>query len=312
MLLRLIACTALLVVAPAALAQTLRAEFSPFGLRPALSVAGLDAGWARLSLRFGVRPGRAFEFGAEARRTLVLGPLGNVVLDAAAHASTAGDVDLALQGRGTVANVAARLSLELFNVPSGYFALSHALTEGSRSQHARNDEGRLGLRLAVGLSYRLERLLVLTADPELSWQGGAGLGAAFAAALQLRQLVGDDDGYVLALAALEPDAGRGFAAAGFEYRLNRADWPTLRAAAFVGGGSLGIWPGLRLELGGAQGALDYRLRLAAEPYRLPGPRASGSLELAAPLGEGRLELLVLATPEGAEPIRASLAYSTSF
>ncbi|MDQ3461133.1 MAG: hypothetical protein M3498_17865 [Deinococcota bacterium] len=311
----LIGLALLLALVPLAGAQTLRfgLEAAPPGLRPLLTASDLDAGWARVTLRLGVTPGRAFEVGAAARRTLTLGPLGNVILDTGADLSTAGEFDLSLQGRGTVATVAARLRLEAFNVGPARFERARAFAEDSRPAYPLAGDHPLGLRLAAGFSYRLDRLLVLAVDPELAWLSGRGFGGGFGAALQFRRLVGQDDGHALVLAGLEPGTGAGFAAAGFEYRLNRAGWPTLRATALIGGGSLGLKPGLRLELSGAAETLSYSLSLAAEPYRVPGPRFLGSLGLSHPLGAGTLDLRLLAAPGSAlGSFGANLGYSLEF
>jgi hypothetical protein len=288
-----VAVIALSLLASQASAQALRfgVGAGQLGDRLTLDLSELDLVGVRVSLHLAAEPAGALQVGVGARRTLPIVPIGNVVLEGAAYASSRGELDLFAQGRGTIATVAARVRLEAFNVAPGRFDLTR-LAEAETRPHYQTT-GSLGLRLATGFTYRLDRFLVLVAEPELAWLLEQGFGGGLGAALQLRRLVESDDGHVLLFAGLEPGGEAGFVASGFEYRVNRPDWPTLRAAALLGAGGEGIRPGFRLSLGDVVEAWSYTLGLALEPYRRPGPRYLATTRFEGPLGPGTLDLVMV-------------------
>lgn len=309
LLLRRYALVTILLLASTAFAQSVSFGVSLAGqnIKTSLSLADLDAEGVRLSLRFATGVYAPFELGVAARSTTLLGPLGNVVIDGDANVNALGQFDGFAQVAGTLASVAGLLRLEAYNVDPGRFEPARAYSLEARPRYLL--DGDVGVSLTAGVTYRLERALILVAEPGLTWVSNRGLGARLSSTLQLRGLVERDDGHLLLLAEVEPGGAAGFVAAGFEYRLNRSDYPLLRAAALLGAGSPGLWPGARLSLGGSVAEVAYNLGLAVEPYRSTGPRYRGAATLRGPLGSGELGVALFFAP-GATG--ASLSYSYGF
>jgi hypothetical protein len=299
-------------------AQGLRfgVEASPAGVKPSVVLYDLVEGSWRAELRLAGRGGGVLELGFGARTNLSFGPVGNLTVRGRLDVDTAGGLDASLAGAGVLGGVAARLSLGAFTVDPGHFDLADAFAADARSRHGEALEGQLGLHFAAGVSYRIARELILDSDAAVRYLTGRGLGAHLTAALRLVRLVESDDGVVLVKADLAPGAEAGYAAAGFEYRLNRRDWPLVRAAVWLGAGSEGVWPGVRLSVGSSLGAAwHYQLELAAEPFRTDALKYRLDALLVSPLDPGEVHLRLLAAPappRGVPALALELSYRVGF
>ena len=257
------------------IAQTFSATFIPSDLandtEAALMLSGLKTGGLLLDVRVAGSSGGAFEFGVGLVSNTPFGPIGNLTLSGRADADTEGRFDLSLQGRGTAGPVAARLRLDAFNALPGRFEPAR-LVESERPFVGEDagDAGVFGVWLGAGVSYRLERTLILDLESGGVWLAGEGFGGRLSAELQLRSLVERDDGAVLLAAYLAP-GGANYAATGFEYRLNRRDAPLVRGALLLGVGPGGVAPGLRMTLLETSSETHFELVAGLEPYRTDAP-----------------------------------------
>jgi hypothetical protein len=281
-------------------------------LKPAATIENLALGNVRLELRAAGTVSGPLELGLGLRTTLSLGPVGNVVLSGRGDLATDGLFSTRLSGAAVIGAVAVRGRIAAFNTNPGRFDLREAF-EDVRPRLPEPWAGGVGLSLGAGLTYRLERNIILELDPDLSYLTGQGFGGRLSAALQLRRLVGQDDGRVLLLADLAPGAVRGYVATGFEYRWRRG-LPTASASLWLGYGSLGLWPGVRLNLSGpVEEGWRGGLELALEPYRTDALPYRATALLQGPAGPGELSLHLLVAPASdLPPISLLLSYSFRF
>jgi hypothetical protein len=313
-----LACAALLAVLGSVSAQGLRfgVEASPFGVKPSVVLYDLVEGSWRAEFRLAGRPAGPLELGFGARTNLSFGPVGNLTVRGRLDVDTAGGLDASLSGDGVLGGVAARLSLGAFTVDPGHFDLADAFARDARPRHGEALEGQVGWRFAAGVSYRISRELILDGDAAVRYLTGRGFGAHLTAALRFVRLVENDDGVVLVLADLAPGAETGYAAAGFEYRVNRRDWPLVRAAVWLGAGNEGVWPGARLSVGSPQGAAwRYQLELAAEPFRSDALKYRLDALLISPIDPGEVHLRLLAAPappRGVPTLALEVSYRFGF
>lgn len=287
---------------------------SDAALEPAVTIENLALGTLRLDLRAAGAVSGPLELGLGLRTTLSLGPVGNVVLSGRSDLATDGRFSTRLNGAAVIGAVAVRGRIAAFNTTPGQFDLREAFEADVRPQLPEPWAGGVGLSLGAGLTYRLERNIILELDPDLSYLTGQGFGGRLSAALQLRRLVEQDDGRVLLLANLAPGAVRGYVATGFEYRLNRRGLPTASASLWLGYGSLGLWPGVRLNLSGpVEGGWRGGLELALEPYREGALPYRATALLQGPAGPGELSLHLLVAPASdLPPISLLMSYSFRF
>lgn len=282
--------------------------------KPAVALNDLALGPLRFDLRAAGAVAGPLELGLGLRTTLSLGPVGNVVLSGRGDLSTHGLFSSELRGSAVVGAVAVRARLAAFNSNPGQFDLREAFVIDARPRLPESWVGGVGLSLGAGVTYRLERHIILDIDPDLSYLTGEGFGGRLSAALQLRRLVEQDDGRVLLTANLAPGAERGYLATGFEYRLNRRGLPAISASLWLGYGSLGFWPGVRLNLSGpAAEGWQGGLELALEPYRTDALPYRATALLRGPAGPGELSLhLLLAPASDLPPLSLMMNYSFRF
>lgn len=295
----------------AAVGLTLAAETAA---KAELALFGLPIGDIRLDLRAAGAIAAPLEVGLGLRTTLTLGPVGNVILSGRGDLATDGQFSAHLGGSAVLGALGVRAQLAAFNTDPGRFALAEAFAIDARARTGALQPGGIGMSLGVGVTYRLTRTVILDVDPELRYLSGQGLGGRLAATLQLRRFIDQDDGRLLLLADIAPGNARGFAAAGFEYRLTRRGLPVTAASLWLGQGSRGLWPGVRLSLSG-QAAAGWQggLELALEPYRTDAPRYRGRAQLRGPAGPGELSLTLFVAPgSDLPPIGLQSSYSLRF
>ncbi len=314
--LRHIYVVALLALFPFGGAQTLRLGLvgsgGAFGLEPGLVLRDLAVEGLELDVRAAVGRTGALEFGVRARSSTSFGPVGNLELRGAAQVDTEGALELSAAGEGTVASVAARFGLSVFNANPGRFEPLNAFgyevgsgdfTSGGFGLTRPPVKETAGARTwgvfgRLGATYRLDRKTLLELDPSLLYVR-EGLGVGLQGAVQVRRLRGRDDGAARVLAFLDGGAGAGlggsYGAAGFEYRHNPPTGPLLRGSLWLGGGERGVRPGARLELlqSGLNTGLRYTIELAAEPYRTDVPPYRLGASLQTPAGPGAFTLNLL-------------------
>jgi len=281
--------------------------------KPEVALYNLALGNLRLDLRAAGAVLGPLELGLGLRTTLSLGPVGNVVLSGRSDLATDGQFSTRLNGAAVIGAVAVRARLAVFNTNPGQFDLREAFEADARPRLPEPWAGGVGLSLGAGVSYRLERNVILELDPDLSYLAGHGFGGRLSATLQLRRLVEQDDGRVLLLADLAPGAVRGYLATGFEYRWRRG-LPATSASLWLGYGSLGLWPGVRLNLSGpVEEGWQGRLELALEPYRTDALPYRATALLQGPAGPGELSLHLLVAPASdLPPISLLMSYRFRF
>lgn len=266
------------------------AAFGPSVAEPSLLFGGLELAGLELDLRLAGAVAGPLELGVRVRDSFDFGPIGRVNLSARADLDTVGGFELEARGDGVLGPLGARANLSIFNVNPERFEPAR----GFSAERPRYDDnalgGEVGVGLALGGTYRLSRLNILDLDPQLTYLSGSGFGVNVRGSVQLRRLVGSDDGNVRLLADLGPD-GAGFAATGFEYRVSRADIPSIDVLLWVGAGSRGVAPGLRLRVGERDRAAEAQasFAVALEPFRTD----TWPYRLQAELGVGALDLALL-------------------
>lgn len=296
-------------------AQTLGAALNyAGGLEPELQLRDLNVGRFGIDLRAAAPLTGAFEGGAAARFRTSFGPLGTVALTGRADLSAAGAFDLGVSGSGALAQFGFDGAVTLANRNPGAFAPMSAydLTARPFLRPVPLAQG-VGAHLTVALTRRVGRTALLEVRPTLLYLSGVGVGGRLESTLQLRRLIGTDNGAVLLLAARAPE-GAGFGAAGFEYRLSRAGLPPASAAVLIGVGENGPRPGLRASVSGEARGLLYRASLSAEPYRTDAPPYRGAVGVSTTIGGGTAGLELGAAPPnpfGVPPLllRATYAFS---
>lgn len=322
---RLLLALWLLAISSLVQAQTVRIGLfgavgdADFEVKPEIVLSDLKGEEIRLELRLAGGLGTPVEMGLGFRANTSLGPVGNLLISGRADLDTSGNFAVHLSGEGVLASVGLRAGLRVFNSNAALFYPQQASAANAAPLYAIVQKpGFVGLELELGLSYRLSRTIVLELDPSLNYVSAQGLGGHLDAALELRHIVERDDAAALLMAHLAP-GGAGYGAAGFEYRLNRRDLPLLRGSLWLGAGSSGVTPGLRLSISDTQDStpLRYRLELALEPYRMDAFPYRGTIRLATDLGNGELAFMALAalgeapTPR-LEPFTLKLSYGWSF
>ena len=317
----MLATLASLAVVGSAAAQTFGVALSYHGeLEPEVQLRDVELGPAALDVRVADALAGPLELGAVLRFRSSFGPLGTVSVSGHADADTAGAFDLGADAAGALASTGLEATFGVFDRNPGAFSPTSAYALASRpfftvTKASLNGSTDVGAYLAVGATQRLGRTLLLEATPALSYQSGTGLGAGFAARLQLRRLVDSDNGVVLLEGNTGPGAGRAFLAAGAEYQLNRRGLPALTGAVLVGSGSKGIRPGFRGSAAGELGRFSYRAELAAEPYRETAPPCRANLSAGTALGPGALGLelgAALANEFGVPPVLLRGTYAFRF
>jgi hypothetical protein len=286
-----------------------------FSLEPELQVRDLELSPVTLDLRLAKSLPGEFEFGLAGRFRSSFGPLGTVAVGAQADLDTAGGFDIGVTGSGALASTGLDASLSVFNRNPGTFSAPNAYTPPRPFFDPSSLGAGVGTHLALGVTQRLGRTVILEALPTVSYLSGTGLGAGLEARLQFRRLVGRDNGVLLLAASTGPGSSRDFVAAGAEYQLNRRGLPSLSTALLLGRGSAGLLPGVRLNALGELSAFSYRAELAAEPYRPDTLPYRGSVALGTDLGEGALGIelgAALANPYVVPPLMLRASYGIRF
>ena len=300
-----------------ATAQTFGVAFSYNGtLEPEMQLRELDLGRATLDLRVADAFAGPLELGAALRFRNSFGPLGTVSALGHADIDAVGAFEVGVDASGALAATGVDASLSVFNRNPGAFAPTAAYALGSRPFFPTTDEHiGVGAHLTVGTTQRLGRTVLLEATPALSYQSELGLGFNLDTRLQLRRLIGRDNGVVLLEAHTGPGAGRAFIAFGAEYQLNRQDLPSLTGALLLGEGGEGVRPGFRGGALGEAGRFSYRAEIAAEPYRKTAPPYRANLALGTALGPGAVGLelgAALANDFSVPPLLARASYAFRF
>ncbi|HEX7021452.1 MAG TPA: hypothetical protein VF171_01250 [Trueperaceae bacterium] len=284
-------------------------SFRPPGLKlePEVLLRDVKQGALELDFRLAGLAAGPLEFGVGTRASLSYGPIGTVQLSGHANANTMGAFRVSLVGAGVITSVAARAQLRVFNVDAGSFALSQAYRTDAGP---RTGSSVFGVSLALGGSYRLGRRLIIDLDPGVRYLAGVGLGAHLTGALEFRDLVDRDDGVLLLLADLAAGGAEGYAAAGFEYRLSRRDLPLVRASLWLGAGTRGVLPGVRLAVteAGRGSPVGYGFEFAIEPYRHDALPFRSRNYVTTQLGTGQV---MLETVVGLDPSRRLPPFAAS-
>ena len=314
-----------LTLAGSAAAQTFGVALSYHGaFEPEVQLRDLGLGPAALDLRVADGLAGPLEVGAVLRFRTSFGPLGTVSVAGHADADTAGAFELGADASGALAATGVDASLAVFNRNPGAFSPTAAYALDSRPflpsagpvpPVSSDESAGTGAYLAVGVTQRLGRTLLLEATPALSYRSNLGLGVGFDARLQLRRLVDSDNGVVLLEGTTGPGAGRAFLAAGAEYQLNRRGLPALTGAVLLGSGIGGVRPGFRGSAAGELGRVSYRAELAAEPYRTTAPPYRANVSAGTALGPGALGLelgAALANDYGVPPLLLRGTYAFRF
>lgn len=266
-------------------------------VEPELSIGDVQYKGVTFQARLAGAVSGPLEFGLGASSDIPLSLVGNLSLQARADADTAGGFSIRAAGSGVLGKVAAQAGIAAYNVNPGHFEIADGFDAEARARlPAALLRGQAAFTLTLGGTYRTSRLTVLTLTPSLTYLSGSGVGTGLRGALQLRRLNGPDDGVIELAADLRPGGGAGYAAAGFEYRLNRRDLPLVRASLWLGAGTRGLWPGARLSLGQKLKSFSYQLELAAEPYRTDALPYRASATVSVPAGPGTAHFTLLATP----------------
>lgn len=288
-------------------------------LEPEVQLREIDLGPSLIDLRVADGVSGPLEVGAALRFRNSFGPLGTVSVTGHADFDTRGAFEVGADASGALASTGLDGTVSIFNRNPGAFAPTAAYTLGSRSflpvTNEEIGETRVGAHLAVGAAQRLGRTLILETTPSLYYLAGTGLGAGLEARLQVRRLVERDNGVILLEGNTGPGAGRGFAAFGAEYQLNRRGLPPLTGAVLLGRGSEGVRPGFRGSAAGELGRFSYRAELAAEPYRETAPPYRANLALGTELGPGALGLefgAALQNDFGVPPVLLRSSYALRF
>lgn len=238
------------------------------------------------------------------RQNASLGPLGGGVLALGGALRSDGLARLELRGEGSAGPAALRLRATAFNAPVRAFGPDALLASGGLPPPAPEfAPGLAGASLALGVSYRASRDLVLGVDPLLLWLDGA-WGARLQADARWRRALDGNDLEAALLLYLPPQprgaAGADGAAAlqprhpsaalGATLVLVRRRAPDWRLSGWLGwaGGPLPrVAPGAALA--GAEplpGGGRLELHLAAEPFRRDAPPYRLRVALERPLAPG--------------------------
>jgi hypothetical protein len=285
-------------------------------VEPELSVSDVKYQGVTFQARLAGAISGPLEFGLGAGADIPLSLVGNLSLKARADADTAGGFSVSAAGNGVLGKIAAQAGIAAYNVNPGHFEIADAFDAEARARLPRALLNRqAAFTLTLGGAYRTSRLTVLTLTPSLTYLSGSGLGAGLRGGLQLRRLNGPDDGVIVLAADLRPGGGAGYAAVGFEYRLNRQGLPLVRASLWLGDGTRGFWPGVRLALSQKLETFSYQLELDAEPYRTDALPYRASTAVNIPAGPGTAHFTLLATPTpdaGVASLTASGGYRLGF
>ncbi len=304
-----------LLAAGAARAQTFTASLgalsSASGARPELTLAlsGGRVGSATVSLELALRDAAQLGFSLSENRSF--GPLGNVVFGFDLDIRTDASAQAELAARGVIGPVALRLALGAFSHDAGRFDPA-AYATGVRPQLRGAGGGEGGFSVRLGGSGRLNRSLVLEAEPELYLVGG---GAVVRLETRLRWLraFGDNELRLLARAFSAPVMDEGHVGLGVGVVLGRGRAPDWTFTASLGYADGMLLPGATAELVERfAGGQVVAVMVAAEPYRrdVAPYRARASLE--AGLGPGTTTLAGQAALGGVDMARPVLSLSVGY
>ena len=262
----------LLTFAPAS-AQTLGFGLgftSDLLLEPELTLSDVEIGESKLSLRLAGGVSGPLEFGISARETQSFGPLGNLTFYSEGAFKDAGfKVDLGAEG--VIATVAGTANLSLSTVQPGSLNASELYSATPHSFLGDGKENALKAQLGLSASYRLNRSIILNAEPNISYVDTVskeGAGASLKTNVRFVRFVDRDDAYIYLNAQVAPLEGD-YAALGVGYDLNRRNLPNLQGSLWLGLSADGVLPGMGLELSQTFRELGarYSLNLNAEPFR---------------------------------------------
>lgn len=287
---------------------TLGAASSPSATSPTLALAleGGRVGRATVGLTLSYH--EAAQLGLTLSENRSFGPLGNLIVDLAADVRTDGAARAALSARTVIGPVSVRAVLGAFTHDAARFDAAAAAGAAS----PRFGDAGSGFSLRLGASGRLNRSLVLEAEPELYLVSGA-LATRVDARLRWLRAFGDNELRLLARAYSGAPGAGGHAAAGVGLVLGRGRAPDWGFGVTLGVSGGRLSPGVTVELverfGGGQ---VLSLSLAAEPYRadVDAYRAVASFE--APWGRGRALLAAHAATGGRNHTGTSLAFSAGY
>lgn len=238
----------------------------------------------------GVRGPDPFLLSVHLRRSAGLGILGNVILDVDGTVSTAGSGRLALALRANAGPVALRLVAEAASQGNLW------LIRGDGAALPRLPGS--GFSLGAGATWRVERNLLLVADPVFS-SGPSGPRFTLPLEVQLPRHAGGHDLRLKVSGSLSRGGEGNWAAAGAGLRLNRGRAAPWEAWLLFGGNARSAAPGLSFSVREQVGPAGVAAAFSLEPWLVEGNIVDLKLSAGVPVGERRLDLLFrLQAPEG--------------
>lgn len=274
-----------------------------FNLAPSawlrLANVRVGAGSASLSLRLGAVSSVALDLSANDS----FGPLGNVIFEAGGVLRTDALAEGALGARGVLGPVALRVKLVAFNAAVAEFRPAE-LASAERPRFSAPTAG-----VQLGAVARLNRNLILEAEPELYWNR-LGLALRSSATLRLLRLFGENELQLKVRGYATPGFSELEGAFGVGLLLPRGRAPDWSLAAYLGTGANGWAPGGELTLAEQFGSTRVNLTASVEPYRLDVEPLRLSAGLRTPLAGSGLGALSEAEIEfsaavGADPFSRS-------
>lgn len=212
-------------------------------IEPEVSVSNLNLEGVKLNARLAGGVSGPVELGFGVNYSNSFGPLGNLTFSGQADLLTDGRFHTRASAQGVIGPIAGSVEARVFNSSIGLFQAETAFGQ----QTLRFNE-QLGLELDVTARYRLDRTTIIDGDLDLIYLSEDGFGGEISASYNLIKMLERDDGAILAKIYGSPGLGSGYGAAGFAYNVNRSDWPDIQGEIWLGAGTKGIWPGLKLKL----------------------------------------------------------------
>jgi hypothetical protein len=229
-----------------------------FVIEGELRLENLELRDTKINVRLALQ--QAVEFGVTMHQTSSFGPVGNIALQGQADVASSGDYQLALHADGVLGSVAANLGGQIFNSLPGDFSIAEAFDD-MRPRFSK------GSSLNLGVSYRLSRTQVISANPAIYFVD-QGFAASLDADYKIYKLFDPNDATFL-LGLYTSPVGHSYATLGFQFDLNQKNLPSITAAGYLSLGSQGLLPGVTASLSQKLKSTDAKLglTLGLEPYR---------------------------------------------
>lgn len=281
-------------------------------IKPEFSVFNLNLEGLRFDTRLAGGVSDALELGFGVRYDQSFAPLGNLRFYGRFDLKSSGLFQLKLSAEGVIGGIAGSAAARVFSSSAKNFGLETAF---GKEQVWLYPEGKVGLELSLNTRYRLDRSSILDASLDLIYLFDQGLAAELFTSYSLLKIVEKDDIIFKAKAYTSPGFIQSYAALGFTYDVNRPDWPINIVEIWLGAGTAGIWPGLKLELSESFSEVKASAGayLSLEPYLIDsaGLKAEIFYEQALDYGSLRLSLGVMRQADDFVN-QTSISYSFSF